>query len=61
MTPTDGGEGLGPGIAQAWQKNEPYKAIEGDKWAVVGSLETKFLCIYVILSLSAEQIILARL
>lgn len=36
MTPPDGGEGLGPGIAQALQKNGPCKALPGDKWPVVG-------------------------
>ena len=35
MTPPDGGEGLGPGIAQALQKNGPCKALPGDKSELV--------------------------
>lgn len=34
VAPPDGGERLGPGIVQAWQKNEECKALAGDKWAV---------------------------
>lgn len=47
VAPPDGGERLGPGIVQAWQKNEDCKALAGDKWAVTDRSRTKshYICI----------------
>lgn len=55
VTPPDGGEGLGPGIAQARQKNGGCTALPGEKWPVVGRSQTDFYYICIMRSLSAKQ------
>lgn len=55
MTPPDGGEGLGPGIAQAQQKNGCCEALPGDKWPVVGRSKTNFHYICIMQSLTSKQ------
>lgn len=55
MTPPDGGEGLGPGIAQAWQKNGCCKALLGDKWPVVGQSKSNLHYIGVTWSFTSKQ------
>lgn len=55
MTPPDGVEGLGPGIAQARQKNGRCEARPGDKWPVVGRSQTKFHYICIMQGLSSKQ------